>query len=158
MQTATPRDGASKGVNQGVAPVTYGQGERPPRGDYAKARADYTCEQDWAQYGEADHDTYRRLYARQLLQLRGRACDEFITAVQQLGAPEQIPRFDEVSARLMKATGWQNASSRSRTGCASPRSSTMWSSPMSSTTSSAMCRCSSTRSSPTICRPTVPAA
>ena len=97
----------AKGVNQGVAPVTYGEGDRPPRGDYARAGSDYTCEQDYAQYSAADHETYRRLYARQLQQLPGLACDEFIDAVNQLGAPDRIPRFDEVSERLMKATGWQ---------------------------------------------------
>ena len=96
-----------KGVNVGVAPVTYGTGSRPPRGDYSRARSDYTCAQDFAQYGEADHATYRRLYERQLQQLPGLACDEFISAVQQLGTPEQIPRFDAISERLMKATGWQ---------------------------------------------------
>lgn len=95
------------GINQGVPPVTYGEGSRPPRGDYAKAGADYTCEQDYAQYTEADHDTYRRLYARQLQQLPGLACEEFIAAVQQLGAPDRIPRFDEVNARLQPATGWE---------------------------------------------------
>ena len=96
-----------KSLNQGVAPVTYGEGARPPRGDYARARADYTCEQDYAQYSAADHDTYRRLYARQVQQLPGLACDEFITAVQQLGAPDRIPRFDDISERLIQATGWQ---------------------------------------------------
>ena len=96
-----------KALNQGVAPVTYGEGTRPPRGDYARARADYTCEQDYAQYSTADHDTYRRLYARQVQQLPGLACDEFIAAVQQLGAPDRIPRFDAISERLIKATGWQ---------------------------------------------------
>jgi phenylalanine-4-hydroxylase len=96
-----------KGVNVGVAPVTYGSGERPPRGDYARARADYTCEQDYAQYTDVDHDTYRRLYARQVQQLPGKACDEFIAAVEQLGAPDRIPRFDDISERLIKATGWQ---------------------------------------------------
>jgi phenylalanine-4-hydroxylase len=95
------------GVNLGVPPVTYGTGDRPPRGDYARARSDYTCEQDYAQYTAADHDTYRRLYARQLQQLPGLACEEFIAAVAQLGAPDRIPRFEEVSERLMKATGWQ---------------------------------------------------
>jgi phenylalanine-4-hydroxylase len=94
-------------VNAGVAPVTYGEGTRPPRGDYARARADYTCEQDYAQYTAADHDTYRRLYARQVQQLPGKACDEFIAAVAQLGAPERIPHFDAISERLMRATGWQ---------------------------------------------------
>ena len=96
-----------KGVNQGVAPVTYGTGSRPPRGDYGRARSDYTCAQDFAQYSEADHQTYRRLYERQLQQLPGLACEEFITAVQQLGAPDRIPHFDAISERLMKATGWQ---------------------------------------------------
>jgi phenylalanine-4-hydroxylase len=98
-----------KGVNVGVAPVTYGVGERPPRGDYARARSDYTCEQAYAEYSDADHGTYRRLYARQLAQIDGLACREFVDAVAQLGAPERIPRFDEVSERLMRATGWQIA-------------------------------------------------
>ena len=96
-----------KARNQGVAPVTYGTGERPPRGDYARARADYTCEQAWARYTDADHDTYRRLYARQLTQLPGLACEEFITAVRELGAPQRIPRFDAITERLLPATGWQ---------------------------------------------------
>jgi phenylalanine-4-hydroxylase len=95
------------GINQGVAPVTYGQGERPPRGDYSRARADYTCDQDWSAYTDAEHELYRRLYARQCAQLPGLACREFIAAVEQLGAPERIPRFDEVSARLERATGWR---------------------------------------------------
>ena len=50
---STPIDFHS-GINQGVAPVTYGQGDRPPRGDYASARSDYTCDQDWAAYTAAD--------------------------------------------------------------------------------------------------------
>ena len=97
----------AKAINEGVAPVTYGTGDRPPRGNYARAGADFTCAQDWTAYTEADHDTYRRLYARQLQQLPGLACEEFIAAVQQLGAPERIPRFDDISERLLKATGWQ---------------------------------------------------
>ncbi|MBC7939909.1 MAG: phenylalanine 4-monooxygenase [Chitinophagaceae bacterium] len=95
------------GANRGVPPVTYGVGDRPPRGDYTRARDDYTCEQMYAQYTAADHDTYRRLYARQLQQLPGLACEEFVSAVRELGEPERIPRFDEVSERLMRATGWQ---------------------------------------------------
>ncbi len=100
---------ASKTVNRGVAPVTYGEGGRPPRGDYAHARADYTCEQDWAAYTAQDHALYQRLHERQAAQLPGRACDEFITALQHLGSTAQIPRFDELSQRLQRATGWQVA-------------------------------------------------
>jgi phenylalanine-4-hydroxylase len=95
------------GVNKGVAPVTYGAGDRPPRGDYGRARSDYTCAQNWALYTAADHDTYRRLYTRQLQQLPGLACDEFIAAVQLLGTPDRIPQLDAISERLHKATGWQ---------------------------------------------------
>ena len=98
---------ACSGVNQGAPPVTYGTGDRPPRGDYARARGDYTCEQDHRRYTAADHDTYRRLHERQLEQLPGLACEEFIAAVRQLGAADRIPHFDEVSERLMRATGWQ---------------------------------------------------
>ena len=97
MDTATTYH---DGVNKGVAPVTYGQGERPPRGDYARARADYTCEQDWQHYTPSEHNLYRRLYERQAAQLPGLACNEFIEAVQHLGAPNAIPRFDALSERL----------------------------------------------------------
>lgn len=95
------------GINQGVAPVTYGQGDRPPRGNYSQARADYTCDQDWAAYTAADHDLYRRLHERQSAQLQGLACEEFIDAVAQLGAADRIPRFDELSERLRRVTGWE---------------------------------------------------
>jgi phenylalanine-4-hydroxylase len=60
--------------------------DRPPRGDYARAGADYTCAQDYARYTAADHDTYRRLYARQAALLPGLACDEFIAALPSLGS------------------------------------------------------------------------
>lgn len=95
------------GVNKGVAPVTYGQGERPPRGDYARARADYTCTQDWDRYSAAEHDLYRRLYERQAAQLPGLACDEFIDAVGHLGTPNQIPHFDALSEKLHRVTRWE---------------------------------------------------
>ena len=96
-----------KGLNHGVAPVTYGQGDRPPRGDYAAAREDYTCEQNWSVYTDAEHDLYRRLYERQASQLPGLACDEFIEAVGHLGTPERIPRFDELSDKLYRKTRWE---------------------------------------------------
>jgi phenylalanine-4-hydroxylase len=103
----TPSIDFHSGINQGVAPVTYGQGERPPRGDYAQARADYTCEQDWAAYTPEQHALYRRLYERQIGQLPGLACDEFIAAVQNLGEPSLIPRFEALSETLYRATKWQ---------------------------------------------------
>lgn len=90
-----------------VEPVVYGASERPPRGDYARAGADYTCPQDYAAYTAADHDTYRRLYERQAALLPGLACDEFIAALPSLGIKDRIPRFEEINERLHKATGWE---------------------------------------------------
>ncbi|MDB5998475.1 MAG: phhA [Rhizobacter sp.] len=104
---AAPSRTEDKAINQGVAPVTYGQGDRPPRGDYAQARADYTCAQDWAAYTAQEHALYKKLYERQAAQLDGLACDEFIAAVRELGEPDHIPRFDALSERLYRATGWE---------------------------------------------------
>ena len=96
-----------KAFNSGAAPVTYGQGDRLPRGDYAGAHTDYTCDQNWAAYDACDHELYRRLYERQAAQLPGLACDEFIDAVGHLGVPSRIPRFDELSDKLFRATQWE---------------------------------------------------
>ena len=90
-----------------VKPVVYGASDRPPRGDYSRANADYTCNQDWASYTAADHDTYRRLYERQRALLPGLASQAFIDALPSLGASDRIPRFEEVNERLYKATGWE---------------------------------------------------
>ena len=90
-----------------TAPVVYGASDRPPRGDYTRAGADYTCAQDYSQYTETDHDTYRRLYERQEALLPGLACDEFIAALPSLGEKNRIPRFVDINRRLREATGWE---------------------------------------------------
>jgi phenylalanine-4-hydroxylase len=90
-----------------VEPVVYGASQRPPRGDYSRAGPDYTCPQNYAEYTSVDHDTYRRLYERQAALVPGRACDEFLAALPSLGAKDRIPRFDEINARLAKATRWE---------------------------------------------------
>lgn len=90
-----------------VQPVVYGASERPPRGDYSSARDDYTCDQYWAAYTPAQHALYARLFQRQIGQMAGHACDEFIHALAQLGAETEIPRFEQISERLRRATGWE---------------------------------------------------
>ena len=95
---------------QAVSPVVYGSAHLPPRGDYSRnglVGSDYTCPQNYAIYTAQDHDTYRRLYARQSALLPVLACDEFIAALPCLGASDQIPRFDDINTRLLPATGWQ---------------------------------------------------
>jgi phenylalanine-4-hydroxylase len=93
-----------------VIPTVYGNSTRPPRGDYSRnglVSSDYTCPQNYAIYTAQDHDTYRRLYARQSALLPGLACDEFIAALPSLGASDQIPCFDDINAKLFPTTGWQ---------------------------------------------------
>ena len=90
-----------------VEPVVYGASSRPPRGDYSRARDDYTCDQSWAQYTAQDHDTFRRLLERQCALLQGHAADAFIQALPALGATQGIPRFEDINRRLRAATGWE---------------------------------------------------
>jgi len=90
-----------------VQPVVYGSSHRPPRGDYQRANADYTCPQDWERYTEQDHDTFRRLYQQQLGRLPGLACDAFLSALPCMDLGRGIPRFDDINARLRSATGWE---------------------------------------------------
>ncbi len=90
-----------------VKPVIYGQSDRPPRGDYARARDDYTCEQNFAAYTSDDHATWRTLYARQTALLPGLAAQTFMDLLPQLDAAQGIPRFEDINARLLAATGWQ---------------------------------------------------
>ena len=90
-----------------VEPVVYGSSQRPPRGDYARAGADYTCAQNHAAYTAADHSTYRRLYERQSALLPGLASEAFIAALPSLGIKDHIPRFEEINERLRPATGWE---------------------------------------------------
>jgi phenylalanine-4-hydroxylase len=90
-----------------IKPVVYGQSERPPRGDYSRARSDYTCEQNFAAYTAHDHATWRKLYARQTALLPGLAAQAFIDWLPQLQAAQGIPRFEDINARLLPATGWQ---------------------------------------------------
>jgi phenylalanine-4-hydroxylase len=90
-----------------MAPVTYGASQRPPRGDYSVARPDYTCDQSWGDYTPQQHALYARLYARQLRLVEGRACDEYLQSLQHLDMGARIPRFEQVSERLARATGWQ---------------------------------------------------
>lgn len=90
-----------------VKPAVYDESGRPPRGDYNRAGSDYTCAQNHGAYSAEDHDTYRRLAARQSALLPGLACSAFMAALPWLGASDAIPRFEDINERLHKATGWQ---------------------------------------------------
>ncbi len=90
-----------------ITPTVYGNSDRPPRGDYSQARADYTCDQHHSTYTAQDHATYCKLFARQSQLLPGLAAQAFIDTLPLLGASDAIPRFEDINARLLGATGWQ---------------------------------------------------
>jgi len=78
--------------------------ERPPEG----AAADWTIPQDWAAYTPEEHATWDKLFARQAKLLPGRASSAYLKGLEALRLSDSgIPNFEELSARLMKLTGWQ---------------------------------------------------
>ncbi|WMW81452.1 phenylalanine 4-monooxygenase [Undibacterium cyanobacteriorum] len=76
------------------------------RGDYEHMDAHYVVQQDWDAYTEAEHELWRKLYQRQLALLPGRACQEFIDALEKMDAADGIPVFEKTSKELFAATGW----------------------------------------------------
>jgi phenylalanine-4-hydroxylase len=76
----------------------------PPEG----VKPDWTISQDWESYTAADHAMWDKLFEHQARLLPGRAVPEFIEGLDilRLDTPG-IPDFEDLSRRLMKATGWQ---------------------------------------------------
>jgi phenylalanine-4-hydroxylase len=78
--------------------------ERPPEG----AGADWTVPQNWDAFTAEEHAVWDTLYERQIKLLPGRASKAFLRGLDLLKLSESgIPNFEELSERLMKATGWQ---------------------------------------------------
>jgi phenylalanine-4-hydroxylase len=80
---------------------------KPLRGDYSRAAADYSVEQDWGAYTAAEHALFRRLFERQSKLVPRYACREWSEAIATLDAGREIPRFDALSRALRRATGWE---------------------------------------------------
>lgn len=78
--------------------------ERPPEG----AAPDWTIPQNWSAYTPEEHATWDLLFERQAKLLPGRASQAYLKGLDALRLSESgIPNFEELSARLMKLTGWQ---------------------------------------------------
>jgi len=83
--------------------MTHTPLHRPP-----EAAQDWTIPQGWEQYSSAEHALWDRLFERQAKLLPGRAAAEFLDGLGILRMERSgIPRFEELSERLMKLTGWQ---------------------------------------------------
>jgi phenylalanine-4-hydroxylase len=63
--------------------------------------------QAWDRYTPAEHDRWRRLYARQAEVTAAYASPVFLHALHALDASGGIPRLDRVSEALKAATGWR---------------------------------------------------
>lgn len=78
--------------------------DRPPEG----AGTDWTIPQNWDAYTPEEHAVWDTLYERQIKLLPGRASKAFLRGLDLLKLSESgIPNFEDLSQRLMKATGWQ---------------------------------------------------
>lgn len=78
--------------------------DRPPEG----AASDWTIAQNWSAYTPEEHATWDKLFERQSRLLPGRASKSFLQGLDVLRLSKPgIPHFEELSERLMKATGWQ---------------------------------------------------
>ena len=72
------------------------------------AAEDWTVPQDWDRYTPAEHAMWNHLFERQASMLPERAVPEFMAGLEVLRMTRPgIPNFEELSERLMKATGWQ---------------------------------------------------
>lgn len=70
----------------------------------------FLIDQHWGDYGEEQHAIWRLLFERQQRLLVGRACDEFLDGLRDLGvAAHGIPDFAQLSDILDSATGWRIA-------------------------------------------------
>jgi len=86
-----------------ATPLPSSSLSRPPG-----AAADWTIPQDWDHYSATDHATWDRLFARQSAMLPGRVAPAFLEGLDILHLSRPgIPDFDELSERLMRATGWR---------------------------------------------------
>ena len=75
----------------------------PPNG----ARADWTIDQGWDCYSDAEHHLWIELYERQAGLLPGRACDPFLDGLEALDLHRSgIPDFHRVNQDLRALTGW----------------------------------------------------
>jgi phenylalanine-4-hydroxylase len=75
----------------------------PPPG----AKADWTIDQGWGSYTQAEHQVWITLYERQTALLDGRACEPFLQGLEALDLRRSgIPDFARINAELNRLTGW----------------------------------------------------
>lgn len=77
------------------------------RGDYSQVRPDFTLDQPLGRYTEAEHDRWRRLYARQIHLMPRYAVHEFLDSIEELDVAGGIPDFSRINRTLGRLSGFQ---------------------------------------------------
>jgi phenylalanine-4-hydroxylase len=66
--------------------------------------------QGFIAYPESEHQVWHSLISRQLQLVEGRACQEYLDGIAQLGLPlEHIPQLADINRVLAATSGWQVA-------------------------------------------------
>lgn len=75
--------------------------------EYIAHRADDT---GFINYPQEEHEIWSQLYARQAINLHGRACKEYLQGLDALAMPkDRIPQLTEIDTVLQATTGWKTA-------------------------------------------------
>ncbi len=80
----------------------------PFRRETGPIAADHTISQNWDRYTDEEHARWDALFERQAKLLPGRACQDFLHAVERLTLSDSgIPDLERLSDRLERMTGWR---------------------------------------------------
>jgi phenylalanine-4-hydroxylase len=77
------------------------------RGDYSTADADFVVEQSWSSYSSEQHGLWNRLVNRQMALIRRYGASQVLQGLNELKIGETIPRFEDASRVLRRASGWE---------------------------------------------------
>lgn len=103
MHTANPDETAMDDIASTPRRVEHQQTDK----GYVPVYTTAVVEQPWDTYSAIDHDTWARLFERQMGILPGRACREHLDALAGLRmSAGRIPKFSDINALLEPATGW----------------------------------------------------
>lgn len=91
-----------------AAQVLTGSNEGAPWSSTPRStRQDFTIDQNWEAYSQAEHDVWRRLFRRQSEILPGRVVPQFLEGLEALHMDEtHIPDFAVLNEKLKALTGW----------------------------------------------------
>ena len=77
------------------------------RGDYSAATSEYVVEQVWGDYTPAEHALWAQLLQRQLGLVKRYGAPQVAAGLEALSLAHRVPRFEEASRVLRRATGWE---------------------------------------------------